>query len=186
MTKKRKNNVKKTWNVLFIVAFVAISHARANAQTIRVESQNRIIVSTEEGDAKEPGDYNPRISFMPAKPSKAHSRERHFSTVAQGYAVGYTGISYAPIPEVEIEQSIGIETAAEPPRLQNSLFFAVGKLTGLGILEYGTQTRADLVGKSLVHNPTRLSGASKSVFRRDVATLRWLWPACRYRGIARF
>ena len=135
--------MKKTWIVLLIAAFVAISQARANAQTIRVESQNRIIVSTEGGDEKEPGDYKPGISIYARKAIKGPFTGTAFFTVSQGYAVGYTGIAYAPIPEVEIEQSIGIETAAEPPRLQNSLFFAVGKLTGLGILEYGTQTRAD-------------------------------------------
>lgn len=140
---------------MLIAAFATIFSARANAQVIRVESQNRIIVSTEEGDAKEPGDFNPRISIYARKAIKGPFTGTAFFTVAQGtgnpfdapetrgYAVGYTGIAYAPIPEVEIEQSIGIETFSVAPRLESSLFFAVGKLTGIGILEYGTQTRED-------------------------------------------
>ena len=135
--------MKKTWIVLFIAAFATISQSRANAQTIRFESQNRIIVSTKEGDSEEAGDFAPRVSLYVRKAIKGPFTATAFCTVAQGYAVGYTGIAYALTPEIEIEQSIGIETAAEPPRLESSLFFAVGKLTGLGIFEYGTQTRAD-------------------------------------------
>ncbi len=135
--------MKNTWIVLLIAAFATISQARANAQTIRFESQNRIIVRAKEDDSKKSGDFDPRVNIYARKAIKGPFTGTAFFTVAQGYGVGYIGIAYAPIPEIEIEQSIGIETSAEPPRLESSLFFAVGKLTGVGILDYGTQTRAD-------------------------------------------
>lgn len=129
--------------VWFAVAALAMSaHGPADAQMIRFESQNRIVVDTAEDDSKEAGDFDARVNLYVRKAIQGPFTATAFATVAEGYAVGYTGIAYAPVPEVELEQSIGVETASTHPRFESSLFAATGPLTALSIFEYGDGTES--------------------------------------------
>lgn len=129
--------------VWFAVAVLAMRvHGPADAQLIRFESQNRIVVDTAEGDSKEAGDFDAHVNLYVRKAIQGPFTATAFATVAEGYAVGYTGIAYAPVPEVELEQSIGVETASTPPRFESSLFATTGPLTALSIFEYGGGTES--------------------------------------------